>query len=149
MLSMTLTINIVSAPVGKWIDQATYKPPLISGLILMLIACGMMAWTQALTLAPYLIFSLFLAGVLAAFLIPATATDCFQMVKPEKAGVAMGVLFTCGFLGNSFGVAISGSIMDEHSIMKVFSYAMIVCAILVFLSLFMSLAIPKETSAAP
>lgn len=34
------------------------------------------------------------------------------MVKPEKAGVAMGVFITCGFLGNSFGVAISGSIME-------------------------------------
>ncbi len=141
MMSLTATIVVFSVPVGKWIDRAGFKPPQITGFMLMFVACVLLSSTEIFGQLMFLLLSLFIGGLSTALLIPATTAGSLSYVKPNVMGLAMGVLFTCGFLGNSMGVAIAGSIIDEHTIKAGFCYVMWLAALLSLLGLIISLSL--------
>jgi EmrB/QacA subfamily drug resistance transporter len=148
LLSLTLVTAILAIPVGKLIDYVGFKKPLLIGTILMTIANIFLSLPIIDNSLMMLIISLLIAGLSVSLLIPSSATAVVGLVTMEKTGAAMGVFFTCGFLGNSLGVAISGSLLAEYTIKQGFSYAMIVCAFLAFVSflLCLSLGVAKESS---
>ncbi len=72
----------------------------------------------------------------------ATYIDMFWSGKhnPDE-GLSMGVLYTCGFLGNAMGLAIVGSFLDEQAIFYGFTMAMILCEVLGLVGLVLSVTI--------
>lgn len=144
MMMMTITLVVFSIPVGKWIDHAGFKPPLLTGFLLMLVTCLLLSHVSLIAHLSYLLVGLFTGGLATALLIPATTAGSFHLVKHQNMGLAMGLLLACGFIGNSLGVAISGSVMDEVSVIKGFGYSMLLCAMLSVIAIVIAYTINNE-----
>lgn len=129
MLSLTVIIVVLALPVGKIIDKIGPLKPLLLGCVLMLLSCIALSFQSNYESLPALMCILFVAGVATSFLIPASTTAAMLSIPPEKTGAAMGVFATFGFLGNSLGVAISGSIIAHYLPLAGFVKAMMLCAL--------------------
>lgn len=108
MLFLTAIIAVLATPVGKLIDAIGSKTPLLIGLSLMTISCLLLSIVPQYQSIKYLAANLLLSGIAIGLLIPSSATAAMHSAPMKKGGAAMGVLFTCGFLGAALGVAISG-----------------------------------------
>lgn len=144
MLSLTAVTAILAAPIGKLLDKVGCKKPLLIGLLLMLLSCLLIAqpWVYSSQLG--LILSLIACGFSISLLVPSTAVASIKSVSMQKAGAAMGVLFTCGFLGNALGVAVTGSLLAHYGFASGFSYALIFSSVLTLLSLLLIFRLPAK-----
>ena len=118
LLAMTLVFGVLSMPAGKLIDSIGPKWPMQVGMLCILVCVTMLAMFTLDTKLAYLLIALVFAGVGIALFIPASATGLLFSVPPEKAGSALGIFFTNGFVGSSLGVALSGLLLHHFSLNK-------------------------------
>ena len=111
LFSMTFVFGILSPVTGLLLDRQGVEKPLKVAILLTLIAFVLLFCLQ-----PQVSLTLLLSGLIIFGLgMPIVGTGCAMMVTqtvPEKSlGVGMGILYMLAFLGASFGVAISGSLI--------------------------------------
>ena len=143
MLILTLTITILATPVGVLIDKTGYRMPMLLGLGFMILTCLILAALALKGSVIFMIVALICGGIAIGLLIPSTVIGGMGSVLPERVGVAIGVFFTFGFLGNAFGVAIAGSLMGQDYIATGFRYAMLVDAVLAAIATIFCFKLPK------
>jgi EmrB/QacA subfamily drug resistance transporter len=112
LLFMTLVFGVSSIPSGRLIDRIGYKKPLSWSILSLMLSAILMAQLTALSSIYFLGFSLLIAGVSIAVLVPSTTVGCLKQAPEYKQGAAMGLLITTGFIGISLGVALSGALLS-------------------------------------
>ncbi len=145
MLVLTAMIAVFATPVGRLIDAKGSRSPIFWGLVLMLLANILLALMPMFHALWYVCICLAIAGLSTVLLIPATATASLSSVAAEKRGTAMGVLFTCGFLGSALGVAVLGSLAElPKNFFIGFAYCMIFNIILSLAMILLFYLLPKK-----
>lgn len=131
LLSLTLTIAALSAPIGRFIDNRGFDQAIFIGSVLLVVANLLMIFSSYYHAALILCITLVLGGVANAFLFSATAVACMKSSPLEKNGTAMGIFFTCGFVGSALGVAVLGAVANVSPIfMTGFTHCMIICTLI-------------------
>ena len=115
LLALTLTFGILSIPAGKLIDKIRPQRLIFTGFALLVTSNILLTLVSSHKTLPFMLVTLFIAGVAIALLVPATGTAALFAIPPEKSGAGMGVFLTNAFIGGSLGVAISGWILTVQS----------------------------------
>lgn len=131
MSSLTLTFGVASLFTGRMADQYGDLPPIIMGLILMLmgyLGLALIGWIDGMVI---LFIALACIGLASALLLPSMTNSIIRAVPQEQIGAAMGLYFTNGYFSASLGIGLAGffiSMMDtKSSFISVFSQFMWLC----------------------
>lgn len=118
LLAMTLMIAVLSIASGHFVGRFGVKLSLNISLIALSLGLGLLAFTNVFPTLNFIIPALALLGIGFALVVPATSVGLMHSVPPQKTGIALGLFFTNGFVGSSFGVAISGWLLQVWSLSK-------------------------------
>ena len=118
LLVMTLMIAVLSIASGHFVERFGVKLSLMVALIALLLGLGLLAFINVLPTLSLIFPALALLGIGFALVVPATSVGLMQSVPPQKTGIAIGLFFTNGFVGSSFGVAISGWLLQVWGLSK-------------------------------
>ncbi len=118
LLVMTLMISVFSIASGHFVGRFGVKLSLIIALIALSLGLGLLAFINMLPTLSLILPALALLGIGFALVVPATSVGLMHSVPPQKTGIALGLFFTNGFVGSSFGVAISGWLLQGLSFSK-------------------------------
>ena len=111
LFSMTFVFGILSPAVGFLLDKRGVEKPLILAMILSLVTFVLFAYLQEQVSLTLLVSGLILFGIGMPIVGTGSAVMVAQTVPEKSLGVGMGILYMLAFLGASFGVAISGSLI--------------------------------------
>jgi len=115
LLSLTLVIGILAPIAGKWVDKVGDKIPTVLSMILLVIACLVLAKIEKGSGLWGVGSALFLIGIATSVMFVSTVTGSVAAVQEKEAGAATGIIFTTAWLGCALAVAIMGAIMSPVS----------------------------------
>jgi EmrB/QacA subfamily drug resistance transporter len=112
-LPATLMIVLVAPLAGRLADRVGPRPPMVVGLTLVAISLFLETRIDVHTGYSLLLPSFVLLGLGMALVMSPMSTAGMNAVRPEKAGVASGILSMSRMVGGTFGVAILGALFQH------------------------------------
>jgi MFS family permease len=119
ILIMVAMYVILSPFMGKWLDKAGYKKPLIISVTTGLLACVFIANLNLTLNLWILIIGFLLFGLSKGIMLPCSVGIALNNLPKAKAGAGLGMFYSLSFLGGICGVAITGAIISFLSFHKV------------------------------
>ncbi|MBW5811246.1 MFS transporter [Yersinia kristensenii] len=115
LLPTTAVMALISPLIGRWMDAAGARPPLIMGFIALALSAGLQA-TFTPSSALWIIIAAFtLMGIGWGAILSPAAVSALNAVSAEQGGSAMGVAWTLHNLGGAMGLAVSSLIYTTFS----------------------------------
>jgi EmrB/QacA subfamily drug resistance transporter len=112
-LPATLMIVVVAPLAGRLADRVGPRPPMVVGLLLVATALFLQTRIDIHSGYSLLLPSFMLMGVGMALVMSPMSTAGMNAVRPEKAGVASGILSMSRMVGGTFGVATIGALFQH------------------------------------
>jgi EmrB/QacA subfamily drug resistance transporter len=110
LLAMTIPTIILSPITGRVVAARGARGPTLIGLASVACGTGLLAATDASSLAIVLV-GIALVGVSAGMSVAAATSEAMGSIPPERSGMASGILSSQRALGSTAGFAIMGSIL--------------------------------------
>lgn len=114
LLPTTAALAVFSSLVGIQNDRVGAKIPIVTGLILILVASASQLFFQAQTPIWFLMLSFFIMGLAWAFIAGPKTVAALAALPAAAAGIASGVLWTIQDTGGVIGLAISGAVFRHQ-----------------------------------
>jgi len=108
LMAMPLAFGIVAPLAGRFADRVGARPFTVSGMALVTMAMGVMAWTRPSTV-PFLLLLAVVGVGMGLFTSPNNAS-IMGAAPEQQAGMASGVLNMTRGIGTALGLALTGSI---------------------------------------
>jgi EmrB/QacA subfamily drug resistance transporter len=112
-LPATLMIVVIAPVAGRLADRVGPRPPMVVGLLLVSTSLFLETRIDVTTGYSLLLPSFVLMGLGMALVMSPMSTAGMNAVRPEKAGVASGILSMSRMVGGTFGVAVLGALFQH------------------------------------
>lgn len=110
LLPTTAIMALISPLIGRWVDAAGARPPLILGFVALALSAGLQATFTANSALWIIIVAFSLMGIGWGAILSPAAVSALNAVSAEQGGSAMGVAWTLHNLGGAIGLAVSSLI---------------------------------------